>query len=137
ALHAEAADELQRFLSIASDHPKRDEAKFKLGMSLVRLKRYDQARDVYRALVSSRSSYAGESAVWLARIYVRQDAGERLLTLLPTVPPHAMTGDQKAAVLMLTGVWLDDQGHSDQAVGKYRQAADSADTSAQRFEAWW
>ena len=137
ALHAEAVDELQRFLSGAADHPKRDEAKFKLGLSLVRLKRYDQARDVYRTLVSSRSSYAGEAAVWLGRIYLRQDAGDRLLALLPAVPPQVLAGDQKAAILLLTGVWLDDQGISDQAVGKYRQAADTADTSAQRLEAWW
>jgi soluble lytic murein transglycosylase len=137
ALHADTVDELQRFLSIAADHPKREDAKLKLGTSLVRLKRYDQARDVYRALVSSRSPYAGEAAVWLARIYLRQDAGDRLLGLLPTVPPQVLTGDQKAAILMLTGVWLDDQGQWDQAVGKYRQAVNSADTSAQRLEAWW
>ena len=137
ALHADAVDELQRFLSIAADHPKREDAKFKLGTSLVRLKRYDQARDLYRALVSSRSPYAGEAAVWLARIYLRQDAGDRLLGLLPTVPPQALTGDQKAAILMLAGVWLDDQGQPDQAVVKYRQAVNSADTSAQRLEAWW
>jgi peptidoglycan lytic transglycosylase len=37
----------------------------------------------------------------------------------------------------LTGVWLDDQGIADQAVRQYRQAADGADTSAQRLEAWW
>jgi soluble lytic murein transglycosylase len=137
ALHADAVNELQRFLSMAADHPKREDAKLKLGTSLVRLKRYDQARDLYRALVSARSPYAGEAAVWLARIYLRQDAGDRLLALLSTVPPQALTGDQKAAILMLAGVWLDDQGQSDQAVGKYRQAVNSADTSALRLEAWW
>ena len=138
ALHAEAAEELQKFLSLALQHPKRDEAKFKLATSLVRLKRYDQARDVYRSLANGHSTQAGESVVWLARVYLRQDAGERLLGLLSSLPANVLlSGDQKAMVYMLSGIWLDDQGQSDKAVLKYRQAAQSADSNGQRLEALW
>jgi soluble lytic murein transglycosylase len=137
ALHADAAEELQKFLSLAPQHPKRDEAKFKLGTALVRLKRYDQARDVYRALASGQSTQAGESAVWLARVYLRQDAGDRLLGLLPSLPSIPLTGDQKAMILLLTGMWLDDQGQYDKAELKYRQAAQAAEGYGQRLEALW
>ena len=43
ALHAETVEDLHKFLSLAPQHAKRDEAKFKLGTALVRLKRYDEA----------------------------------------------------------------------------------------------
>ena len=138
ALHADAAEELQKFLSLVPQHPKRDEAKLKLGTALVRLKRYDQARDVYRSLANGQSPQAGEGAVWLARVYLRQDAGDRLLGLLSTVPAHLLlSGDQKAMIHMLSGIWLDDQGQSDKAILKYRQAAQSAESNGQRLEALW
>jgi soluble lytic murein transglycosylase len=138
ALHADAAEELQKFLSLAPQHPKRDEAKFKLGTALVRLKRYDQARDLYRGIAAGQSAQAGEAAVWLARVYLRQDAGDRLLGLLSSVPPHLLlSGDQKATIHMLSGIWLDDQGQFDKATLKYRQAAQSAESNGQRLEALW
>jgi soluble lytic murein transglycosylase len=137
ALHADAAEELQKFLSLAPEHPKRDEAKFKLGTALVRLKRYDHARDVYRALASGHSAQAGESTVWLARVYLRQDAGDRLLGLLSSLPSTSLSGDQKAMILMLSGIWLDDQGQYDKAELKYRQAAQAAEGNGQRLEALW
>jgi soluble lytic murein transglycosylase len=137
ALHADAVEELQKFLSLAPQHPKRDDAKFKLGTALVRLKRYDQARDVYRALASGQSAQAGESAVWPARVYLRQDAGDRLLGLLSSLPSTRLSGDQKAMILMLSGIWLDDQGKYDTADLKYRQAAQAAEGNGQRLEALW
>ncbi|MEP6888605.1 MAG: tetratricopeptide repeat protein, partial [Nitrospirales bacterium] len=137
ALHADAAEELQKFLSLAPQHPKRDEAKFKLGTALVRLKRYDQARDVYRALASGQSAQAGESAVWLARVYLRQDAGDRLLGVLSSLPSTVLSGDQKAMIFMLSGIWLDDQGQYEKAELKYRQAAQAAEGNSQRLEALW
>ena len=137
ALHADAAEELQKFLSLAPQHPKRDEAKFKLGTALVRLKRYDHACDIYRGLASGQSALAGESAVWLARVYLRQDAGDRLLGLLSSLPSTLLSGDQKAMILMLSGIWLDDQGQFDKAELKYRQASQAAEGNGQRLEALW
>ena len=138
ALHADAADELQRFLSLSPQHPKRDEAKFKLGTALIRLKRYDQARDVYRGLASGQSMQAGEAAVWLARVYLRQDAGDRLLALPSSLPANLLlSGDQKAMIHMLSGIWLDDQGQSAKAILKYREAAQYAESNGQRLEALW
>ena len=137
ALHAETVEDLQKFLSLAPQHAKRDEAKFKLGTALVRLKRYDEARDVFRALADGPSAQAGEAGVWLGRVYLRQDTGDRLLNLLPSLPPKSLTPDQKAMILMLSGIWLDDQGQFDKAVLKYRQAANAAEGNSQRFEALW
>lgn len=137
ALHADAAEELQKFLSLAPEHPRRDEATFKLGTALVRLKRYDQAREVYRALANGQSAQAGESAVWLARVHLRQDAGDRLLGLLSSLPSTQLSGDQKAMILMLSGIWLDDQGQYDKAELKYRQAVQAAEGRSQRLEALW
>lgn len=137
ALHAEAVDHLRKFLSMAPHHAKRDEAKFKLGTALTRLKRYDEARDVFRALVDGSSVQAGEASVWLGRVYLRQDAGDRLLSLLPSVSSKSLTGDQKAMILLLAGIWLDDQGQYDKAVLKYRQASQTAEGNSQRFEALW
>ncbi|WP_447979185.1 lytic transglycosylase domain-containing protein [Candidatus Nitrospira bockiana] len=137
ALHAEAVEELQRFLSAAPQHPKRDEAKFKLALSLVRLKRYDQAREMYRALLGTPAPQGGEAAVWLARVFLRQDQGDRLLSLLSSLPSIPVTVDQKATITLLAGVWLDDQGQVEKAITKYRQAMATAEASGLRLEALW
>src|SRR5207249_1929908 len=81
SLHGEAVDELQKFLSAAPHHPRRNEAELKLGISLVRLKRYEQARQVFQNLVAERVVESSEAAVWLAGIYLRQGDGERLVAM--------------------------------------------------------
>lgn len=137
ALHTEAVEEFQKFLAAAPSHPKRDEAKFKLGTALIRLKRYDQARKVYDALAHTRSSLAGEAAVWLARIHLRQDQGDRLLGLLPSLPAGTMSADQRAGILLFAGMWLDDHDQPENAIEKYQQAIASAEGPSQRLEALW
>lgn len=137
ALHTEAVQEFQRFLSMAPQHAWCEEAKFRLGMALVRLKRYDQAKEVYQGLIAGSSSGAGEAAVWLARIYLRQGEGERLLALPTSFPKLTLSGEQRATILMLGGVWLEDQGQYDQAITKYRQVAQSKDALGQHLEALW
>lgn len=137
ALHAEAVEEFQRFLSMAPQHPWREEAKFRLGLSLIRLKRYDQAKEIYQGLIAGSSPGAGEAAVWLAKIYLRQGEGDRLLGLPTFFPKLTLSGEQRATILMLAGIWFEDQGQYDQAIVQYRQVAQSKEASGQRLEALW
>ena len=137
SLHGEAVDELQKFLSAAPQHPRRNEARLKLGTSLVRLKRYEQARQVFQDLVAERILESSEAAVWLARIYLRQGDGERLMAMLQSFPKLSLSADQKAAILLFAGMWQEDQGQNDQALVTYRQAAQTAGDSGQKSEALW
>jgi len=137
SLHGEAVEELQKFLSVAPQHPRRNEARLKLGTSLVRLKRYEQARQVFQDLVAERVLESSEAAVWLARIYLRQGDGERLLAMPQSFPTLSLSAEQKAAILLFAGMWQDDQGQYDQALATFRQAAQIGEGSEQKTEALW
>src|SRR5262249_35019185 len=75
AYHAEAIEELKKFLAADPNSSRRAEAKLKLGIAQVRLKQYDQARDTFRALAKESGPESQEAAVWLARVYLRQGQG--------------------------------------------------------------
>lgn len=137
SLHGEAVDELQKFLSAAPHHPRRNEVRLKLGTSLVRLKRYDQARQVFQDLVADRVSESSEAAVWLARIYLRQGDGERLLAMPQSFPKLSLSAEQKAAILLFAGMWQEDQAQYDQALATYRHAAQIGGDSEQKSEVLW
>ncbi|MBI4402454.1 MAG: transglycosylase SLT domain-containing protein [Nitrospirae bacterium] len=137
ALHEEAVDELQKFLAAAPTHPRRQEARLKFGLALIRLKRYEQARQVLQELASERTTEASEAAVWLARIHLRLDDGERLLALHQSLPKLSLSAEQKAAIIMFVGMWLEDQGQYDQAIVKYRQVVKIGEPAGQRLEALW
>ena len=78
ALHAEAIEELKKFLTMEPGSPQRGSAKLKLGVAQVRLKQYDQARDTFRALMAEHVAESDEATVWLARVYLRQAMGAKL-----------------------------------------------------------
>ncbi len=138
ALNDEAVEEIKAFLSSAPGHPKRDEAKFKLGLALARLKRYEQAKVVFQELASNGpSSEANEAAVWLARSYLRLGEGDRLLNLRQAYPKLALTPEQQAAILLALGTWYDDQNQLDQAIAQYRHITQFGDQTEQRAEALW
>lgn len=138
ALNDEAVGELKAFLSSAPGHPKRDEAKFKLGLAQARLKRYDQAKMVFQELASNGpSSEANEAAVWLARSYLRLGEGDRLVNLRQAYPKLALTPEQQAAILLVLGTWYDDQNQLDQAIAQYRHIVQFGDQTEQRAEALW
>src|SRR3989454_6642130 len=46
SLHVEAGVEMQEFLGAAPNHTRRNEARLKLGLALVRLRRYEQGPDI-------------------------------------------------------------------------------------------
>ncbi|MDH5639943.1 MAG: transglycosylase SLT domain-containing protein, partial [Nitrospira sp.] len=137
ALHAEAIEELKKFLAANPAPSLRSEAKLKLGIAQVRLKLYDQARDTFRKLAGERSGQSDEAAVWLARVYLRQGLGERLLELSRGVSKRSLSNEQKGLINLFAGIWLEDQAQFDEAIAKYRQVAKSGEPASQRTDAQW
>lgn len=137
SMQAEAVEELRRFLAMAPGHPRRFDARLKLGVAYVRLKQYDQARETFRGLVADRVQESAEASVWLARVYLRQSHGEKLIELARSVAQSSLAGDQRAMVHLFAGVWLEDQGKFDEAIGMFRQVAKLGDSASQRAEGLW
>ncbi|GAB1721225.1 MAG: putative Soluble lytic murein transglycosylase [Nitrospira sp.] len=137
SMQAEAVEELRRFLSLAPGHARRYEARLKLGVAYVRLKQYDQARETFRGLVADRVQESAEATVWLARVYLRQNLGDKLIELARSAAQGPLAGDQRAMVHLFAGVWLEDQGKFDEAIGMFRQVAKLGDSASQRAEGLW
>ncbi len=137
AMQGEAVEELRRFLTLSPVHPRRFDARLKLGVAYVRLKQYDQARETFRGLVADRVQESSEATVWLARVYLRQNQGDKLIELARSVAQGSLGGDQRALVHLFAGVWLEDQGQFDEAIGMFRQVAKLGDSASQRAEGLW
>ncbi|GKS59727.1 murein transglycosylase [Nitrospira sp.] len=137
ALHAEAVDEFRYFLATANGDARIGEAKFRMGLSLARLKQYDRARKVFQDVLSNHQGQASEAVVWLARVYLRQSEGDALLSLTKNPPKVALTKEQRAMLHILRGVWLEDQEQVEAAVTAYRQASELGSESHHRSEALW
>jgi soluble lytic murein transglycosylase len=137
ALHAEAIEELKKFLAKDPASSLRSEAKLKLGIAQVRLKLYDQARDTFQELAGEQAAQSGEAAVWLARVYLRQGLGEKLLEFSRGVSKRSLAAEQKGQINLFAGIWLEDQAQFDEAIVKYRQVAKSGEPASQRVEAQW
>ena len=137
AMQGEAVEELRRFLALSPAHPRRFDARLKLGVAYVRLKQYDQAREAFRGLVADRVQESSEATVWLARVYLRQNQGDRLIELARSVAQSSLGGDQRAMVHLFAGVWLEDQGRFDDAIGMFRQVAKLGESASQRAEGLW
>jgi soluble lytic murein transglycosylase len=137
SLHAEAIEELKKFLARDPFSPQRWDAKLKLGIAQVRLKLYDQARDTFHALTAEQGSRVDEAIVWLGRVYLRQGLGEKLLDLCRTLPKRTLTPEQKGQIYLFAGIWLEDEARFDEAIARYRQVAKSGEPASQRAEAQW
>lgn len=137
ALHAEAIEELTAFLAQDSGSPHRGEATLKLGVAQVRLKHYDQARETFAKLAGESLPQADEAWVWLARVYLRQALGPKLLDLSRSLHKRALSPEQKGQIQLFAGIWLEDQGQFDEAIAKYRLVAKSGEPASQRAEAQW
>lgn len=137
AFHAEAIEELRKFLVSDPQSSRRAEAKLKLGVAQVRLKQYDQARDTFRALVKDGATESRDASVWLARVYLRQGQGDKLLELARTLPTSSLSAEQKGQISLFAGIWLEDQGRFDDAILRYRQVAKVGEPASQRAEARW
>lgn len=137
AFHVEAIDELKKFLAQDPTSPRRAEAKLKLGVAQVRLKQYDQARESFRSLLKEGGQESQEATVWLARVYLRQGSGDKLLELAKTVQASSLSPEQKGQVGLLVGIWLEDQKQFDEAIARYRAVAKTGEPASQRAEARW
>ena len=138
ALNEEAVLEFRKFLAQSpGGHPSRAAARAKLGTALVRLKRYEQARQVFQEAAAEGGAESAEATVWLARIYLRQAEGERLLVMPPSLARLPLSNEQKAWVYIYAGTWQDDQEQYDTAIQLYEQAAKLAEKAEQRAEALW
>jgi soluble lytic murein transglycosylase len=137
AFHAEAIDELKKFLLADPHSPRRAEAKLKLGIAQVRLKLYDQARETFRALAKEGASESREAVVWLARVYLRQGQGDKLLEAARVLSSSALSAEQKGQIALFAGMWLEDQKQFDEAISKYQQVATQGDPASQRAEGQW
>lgn len=121
AYYPEAIQAFRTFLKQEPNHTWREEARFNLALALSRLKRYDEAHGIFRDLVKRRGDTAGESAVWLAKIYLRTGRGESLRKLPHLFGKISLSPSQKSTILFYLGVWLEDQKHTDQAVAAYKR----------------
>ena len=137
SFHAEAIEELRKFLAADPKSPRRAEAKLKLGIAQVRLKQYDEARETFRALVKNGGAESHDATVWLARVYLRQGQGDKLLDLAKTLPTAPLAAEQKGQITLFAGMWLEDQGRFDDAIVRYRQVAMNGEPASQRAEARW
>jgi soluble lytic murein transglycosylase len=137
SLHAEAIEELKKFLARDPSSLHRVDAKFKLGIAQIRLKLYDQARDTFHALTTEDGPRADEAIVWLARVYLRQGLGEKLLDLCRALQQRTMTSEQRGQINLFAGIWLEDEARFDEALARYRQVAKSGEPASQRAEAQW
>ena len=137
AFHAEAIEELKKYLSMDPHGSRRGEAKLKMGIAQVRLKLYDHARETFRSLTKEGGNEAQEAAVWLARVYLRQGLGDKLLEAARTAQAGTLSGEQKGQIGIFTGIWLEDQKQFDEAIARYRQVAKTGEPASQRAEAQW
>ncbi|MGH7257129.1 MAG: tetratricopeptide repeat protein, partial [Nitrospiraceae bacterium] len=137
AMQAEAVEDIRRFLGASPQHPRRFEARLKLGIAQTRLKQYDQARDTFRGLSAERVQESHEATVWLARIYLRQGLGDKLQEMARLAQSSSLSGDQKAMVHLFLGIWLEDQARYDDAIAAFREVAKSGDSTSQRAEGLW
>ncbi|HMS85221.1 MAG TPA: transglycosylase SLT domain-containing protein [Nitrospira sp.] len=137
SLHPEAIDELKKFMTLDPSSSQRWDAKLKLGIAQVRLKTYDQARETFSTLTEEQGPRTDEATVWLARVYLRQGLGEKLLDLCRTLAKRPLSAEQKGQVNLFAGIWLEDQSRFDEALERYRHVAKMGDHASQRTEAQW
>ncbi|MYG40791.1 MAG: transglycosylase SLT domain-containing protein [Nitrospira sp. SB0677_bin_15] len=131
-----AIRDLQKFLAGQSHRPNYEQGLFQLGMAHVRLKQYPQASQVFRRLLENPSGYTGKAAVWLAKVYLRRDQGQRLLKFRDSTPP-GLSADEQARIQWLSGVWAEGERAIRQAVLAYEEAYRTADLSKIKRDALW
>ena len=131
-----AIQDLQTFLDGRPRAPRYEQGLFRLGMAHVRLKRYPEAAQTFRRLLTTSSGYTGKAAVWLAKVYLRQDQGRLLLKFRDSIPP-GLSGDDRGRIQWLSGVWAEGERTIQQAVRAYKDAYRTAELPAIKRDALW
>ncbi len=137
ALHVEAIQELKKFLEKDPPFSERGDAKLKLGIAQVRLKRYEQAQETFQSLAGAQVAQSAEATVWLARVYLRRGLGEELLRLSRVLSKRSLSLEQKGRINVFAGIWLEDHEQFDEAIAKYQQVGKSGGSASQRDDAQW
>ncbi len=131
-----AIRDLQTFLAGRPGSPGREQGLFQLGMAHVRLKQYPQAEPIFRQLADMPSAYTGKAAVWLARVYLRQDQGQLLMQFRDADTPGLRMAE-RVKIQWLSGVWAEDNNAMQEAVTAYAAVSRSAGPPAIRRRALW
>ena len=131
-----AIRDLQKFLTGRPHGPRYEQGLFRLGMAHVRLKQYTQAAQTFRRLLATSSAYTGKAAVWLAKVYLRQDQGRLLLKFRDSLPP-GLSANERSRIRWLSGVWAEGENAIQQAVLAYEDAYRMANLPAIKMDALW
>jgi soluble lytic murein transglycosylase len=102
----------------------------------VRLKQYPQAQQLFHGLSKGQSSYRGQSTEWLARVFLRQGKGAKLIALSQS-RLSGVTASERSQIQWMCGIWYEDQGAFRKAVKAYQRAADLVGSSKTRFKVLW
>ncbi len=135
-----AAKALEDYLKLSPGAPNRDRARLNLGISHVRLKRYDEARMSFEQVIKSGSeSTVQDAVVWLGRVFLRQDIDEPFLALARDVEAGRLSGEARAKFLVLLAAHHADRGRLEKAVETYQQAGASGEGPAPEgyYRAGW
>ncbi len=131
-----AIRDLRTFVAGRPGGPSHAKGLLQLGMAHVRLKQYPQAAPIFRRLTETASAHAGQAAVWLATVYLRQDQGRLLLALRDAGPPTLPMNDRNR-IRWLSGVWAEDHNEIQDAVAAYEQVARAVGLPTLRRRALW
>ena len=132
-----AVDDLHHVLESETNDLNLSTVRYTLAQTYVRLKQYKEAAELFRQAMQERTSFSGKATVWLARTYLRQNEGQALLALgMMRVSPW-FSKHQKAEVLWMGGLWLEDQQQYEQALEAYQQAEALAKSSGVGLNALW
>ncbi|TAL10634.1 MAG: tetratricopeptide repeat protein [Nitrospirae bacterium] len=118
----------------------RDRSRLNLGISHVRLKRYDEARASFEQVIKGGSESAVQDAVvWLGRVFLRQGLDEPFLALAREVEGGRLSGESRAKFLLLLAAQHADRGRLEKAVQTYQQVGESGEGPAPEgyYRAGW
>ncbi len=133
----DAVKDLQHVLKRGITNPRLPAVRYMLAQTYVRLKQYKEAAEIFRNSMHERTSFSGKAAVWLGKAYLRQNEGQALLALGARVLSPWFSRHQKAEVLWMGGLWLEDHHRNDQALEAYRKAGALAGASRVGLNAFW
>jgi len=137
-------DEASREYSVLSSDPRGsfyDSSVIKRAVSMVRLKRYDEARSIldgYLLPATARSAeMESEALYWSALVSLRQGQEQGLLSAVGRLASKHPQSKELASTLVLLGRHYESRGMDAEAIGAYARVMDGFAGSAPAREAAW
>ena len=131
-----AIQDAQTFVDGRPGSPGREKGLFQLALAHVRLKQYSQAAPIFRQLTETVSAYTGKAAVWLAKVYLRQDQGRLLLAFRDAETPGLRRSDRDQ-IRWLSGVWAEDHHEIQDALAAYDHVSRAVHLPTLQRRALW